>query len=231
MFNEEIRNPYDQKNFEANFNYQLPIGASYKLTNLGKSGYSPTMQSDSDKPYLTKNMYPELAQNFKDNQMGMKSGISPIYAEAYHPNGGHGIINTHSSKRDLSEVAEGMYINKHTPTIHLPNTTKSIGKNAFRDFTNLRSIIIPEGVTKIGSDAFTGCSSLTEINIPNSVTEIGVGVFENCTSLRKVTLSNSINALYYRTFGNCSSLTQIDIPNGVRTISNGYVFEDCTNLR
>ena len=50
----KIKDENDQDNFAKNFNYLLPIGASYKLINLSKSGYLPTMQSESDSPILLK---------------------------------------------------------------------------------------------------------------------------------------------------------------------------------
>ena len=46
----------------------------------------------------------------------------------------------------------------------------SIGREAFKDFSDLVSVTIPDSITSIGTSAFDGCSSLTSVTIGNSVT-------------------------------------------------------------
>jgi len=64
-------------------------------------------------------------------------------------------------------------VNAATKTVVLPDSTKTLAEQAFKDWTALESIHIPEGVTTIPAQAFWGCSSLGSITIPDSVTLIG----------------------------------------------------------
>ncbi len=68
----------------------------------------------------------------------------------------------------------------------------SIGYLAFRDCTNLESIIISSGVTTIDQRAFFECSNLVSVIIPEGVTNIDIGAFANCTSLISVNIPNSV---------------------------------------
>ena len=55
--------------------------------------------------------------------------------------------------------------------------------SAFKDRSDLTSVVIPDGVTRIGVSAFDNCTSLTSVTIPDSVTYIGKGAFEGCSGL------------------------------------------------
>ena len=68
-------------------------------------------------------------------------------------------------------------------------TVEIIGRNAFLNQSNLKSIVIPETVKTLVVGAFNGCTGLTEINIPSSVERIDSGVFSNCTALNSISLT------------------------------------------
>ena len=64
----------------------------------------------------------------------------------------------------------------------------AVGKEAFKNKTNLISVILPEGIETLEQSCFEGCRGITAINIPDSVTEMGENVFMNCSGLYEVTL-------------------------------------------
>jgi len=51
-------------------------------------------------------------------------------------------------------------------SIALPAGLTSIGYEAFRECSSLKSIKLPAGITSLGELAFFGCSSLASIELP-----------------------------------------------------------------
>jgi uncharacterized repeat protein (TIGR02543 family) len=62
-------------------------------------------------------------------------------------------------------------------TINLSGTLQSIAQNAFRDCSNVTSIIINEGVQKLEKEVFVTFTSLKRIYIPASFTDFSVDPF------------------------------------------------------
>lgn len=145
----------------------------------------------------------------------------------------------------IAEVTENRAVNSKSEPISLYSGTitipekvfyegiefpvTKIGRNAFEDSPNLKSVIIPNSVTEIDSWAFSGCNNLISVTIPNSVTHIGWYVFENCTNLKSVNIPNGLTEIPRQTFYKCASLTSIIIPNSVKTIGMS-AFEGCSDL-
>lgn len=105
----------------------------------------------------------------------------------------------------------------------------SIGKEAFKNCTNLTSITIPDCITSIGDSAFYGCTKLTSITIPNSVTSIGNSAFDNCTGLTSVIIPGSVTSIGRYAFLQCTGLTSITISDGVTSIGSS-AFAYCKSL-
>lgn len=63
----------------------------------------------------------------------------------------------------VERIEEKAFQNTGITQIHLPQSLKYIGANAFTDCKNLKEISIPKGVDFIGSHAFSTCTSLESI--------------------------------------------------------------------
>ena len=109
------------------------------------------------------------------------------------------------------------------------NGNGEMAEYAFRDWSQIKTVVIEEGVTTIGQDAFSYCTSLTSVTIPASVTTIGQGAFYGCNGLTSVTISAGVTTIGQDAFLGCTGLTSVTIPASVTTISQA-AFYDCTSL-
>ena len=123
----------------------------------------------------------------------------------------------------------------------VPNGTKRIGKNAFYNCKQLKSIEFPNSISGIGAGAFENCENLTFVTISNnnttspstlsnsSSTIIGDRAFFSCSNLISITIPNLVKKIGDHAFCYCRSLTSIKIPNSVTSIGYG-AFSGCKSL-
>lgn len=134
----------------------------------------------------------------------------------------------------------------------VPKSVSVIGSNAFRDNSNLESVVIGDSVTVIEDAAFENCKnlitveigknvtninnyafgyciSLTSVTIPDSVTKIGQFSFVRCSNLKALKIGRGITEIPGDAFSDCDSLISVVIPDNVTKIGN-WAFEDCMNL-
>lgn len=111
----------------------------------------------------------------------------------------------------------------------LSASVKSIGQNAFKDNTELKSIVIPDSVTSIDQSVFSGCTQLDNVVIPDSVTSIGSGIFSGCTQLSNVVLPETMESISSSMFSGCTSLKSIALPSELKSIGS-YAFSACEGL-
>ena len=79
----------------------------------------------------------------------------------------------------LTTIGSKAFFASGIESIALPDTTVSIGAEAFRDCGSLKSISLPNGLEKINRLVFAGCSSVAEIHLPASLTSVDYGVFHS----------------------------------------------------
>lgn len=117
-------------------------------------------------------------------------------------------------------------------SITIPSSVTWIGNGAFQD-SNLRSIYFQPGGSSLGIDmhAFKEATDLESIVIPSRVNFMGQGVFLNATALRSVTFAPGLQLTYIpqSAFDGASSLESIVIPNSIFVI-NERAFAHATSL-
>ncbi|MCC5015109.1 MULTISPECIES: leucine-rich repeat domain-containing protein [unclassified Legionella] len=112
----------------------------------------------------------------------------------------------------------------------IPAGVTAIGPYAFKNCTNLQTLMLPAGVTSIGSGAFWGCSKLQTLTLPAGITAIGDGAFFECVNLQTLTLPAGITDIDTATFCGCVNLQTLTIPVGITAIRLGAFF-GCTHLQ
>lgn len=115
---------------------------------------------------------------------------------------------------------------KNLNTVSLPDTIKTISKEAFYD-SGIENIHLPEDLRQIGTMAFAR-SGLKDIIIPNKIKKLGEYAFYNCIELTAVTLPESVTKIPSGIFEDCCSLKTVNVPN-VDTICD-HAFYGCKNL-
>ncbi len=102
----------------------------------------------------------------------------------------------------------------------IPEGTKTLDTDAYRENNDIIKVVIPSSVTKIKGNAFFKCENLREVVIPDSVTSMGQQVFWGCKSLEKVNIPKGISEIPLRCFQGCTSLKTIKIPDNITTIGS-----------
>jgi hypothetical protein len=99
-----------------------------------------------------------------------------------------------------SEISTALTIPDNVTYSNSSYSVVSIANYAFRDRTQISSVIIPDGVISIGENAFQNCTGLTYVKCGNSVTSIGSGAFYNCIGLSNIIFPNNLSSIGYQAF-------------------------------
>lgn len=110
-------------------------------------------------------------------------------------------------------------------SVTIADTVNSVGRDVFRDCTNLVDIDFGCGITEIHGDAFWNCDRLEEIVIPDSVTTIGNYAFGCCRNLTSITMGSGVTSIDSYSFDGCSKLNKVviyDLAAWLKISFNGY---------
>jgi hypothetical protein len=105
----------------------------------------------------------------------------------------------------------------------MPNTIRTIEKEAFYGCSSLKAIYIPDGIEKIPSFAFAFCKSLENINFPSSLTTISDDAFHECTSLKSLAFNEGLTYIGTQAFYGCNGIVDIKLPSTLTQIG-GWAF-------
>ena len=83
----------------------------------------------------------------------------------------------------------------------------SLSTEAFRDCSEITSVVVPEGVTHLGDAVFMNCINLNDIRLPESLKSIGECAFLHCVSLKQIVLPPEIKSLSRQLFHSGEQLT------------------------
>ena len=159
-------------------------------------------------------------------------------------------IEVNSTTYTVASVAEkAFYANRTLKTIRIPASIKTVGNDAFRNASNVRSLYIADLAAWCAIEFYNGNANplynvfptsernwgkvyingteTTEVVIPEGVTKIGRS-FYGFKALTTATLPSTLKELGDQAFANCTKLTAITVPDGVEKI--GSSFWSCEGL-
>lgn len=127
---------------------------------------------------------------------------------------------------DCTEILK--YKGKQSDVI-IPEGIEIIGKEAFKDNPDIKTLSLPKSVREIGESAFYNCKLLSSIDIKEGLLKIGNNAFEACPELSKVVLPNSLASIGNEAFMGCGKLAEATIPTKLEHIGD-RAFENCISL-
>ena len=173
--------------------------------------------------------------------------------------GGEGYPWTYAEQSDGTIVLGGNGNSAATSDISgavvIPSSIKgkavtAIGKYAFRNCRNIRTVEIPDSVKRIEEGAFFECTLLCHVVLPEGLTDIEDMAFSECWDLAddrgfvivndmlfgyygqevQVTVPSNVKRLSSHAFYRQHDLTHVTVPDGVTYIGNN-AFAECENLK
>lgn len=111
--------------------------------------------------------------------------------------------------------------------IEIPQNTKQIPDNAFKNCQNIKKVILNEGLEEIGECAFLNCNSLESINISDSVKLIDSAAFYGCAKLNTINLPDNLEKLGSSAFCD-TAITEIRISKTAEL--SGKALANCPKL-
>lgn len=132
---------------------------------------------------------------------------------------------------------ECIYTVDHKTLVYVPTTKQTIAYHplveaiaayAFKNNSNITSVVLPSTVTTVGESAFSPCNNLTSVSLP-SVTSIGNSAFVPSSGIAKIAQISmpsvvTMGSLAFRYFKG----TSVDIPSTCTQINNA--FQDSPNI-
>ena len=127
-------------------------------------------------------------------------------------------------------------------TIIVSNSVTTIGDQAFKWCSQLKSVTFSSSVTTIGSKLFVSCAKMSEVNVASGNTAFSSvgGVLFNKDKTRLIrypvgkegdiySIPTSVTEICKEAFAKCCSLKNITIPNSVSKIGD-RAFDRCDSL-
>lgn len=105
----------------------------------------------------------------------------------------------------------------------------AIGTDAFRDCTEITSVVVPDSVVSIGGSAFRNCTKLTDIGLSDNITSIPGAMCFGCKNLESVVIPEGVVSIGGFAFSGCTALKEAVVPQSAVNIG-GNTFTDCNSL-
>ena len=117
--------------------------------------------------------------------------------------------------------------------VEIPNAinnhmVRTIGRNAFKNKSFIKKVVLPYGLKTIDKSAFEECYQM-KTKLPDGLKTIRRGAFYSCENLGKIKLPASLKSIGDHAFYECGIKTVV-IPNKVRKVGE-YAFDSAETLK
>ena len=113
-------------------------------------------------------------------------------------------ISVNTDEMEIFYESREMWIDQ-IHTVILDDSVRSIGKDAFQDYPNLKRIIFNDRVDDIGPGAFAGTGLILE-EFPDSLRYIGEEAFAGCTVPETLVIPKNVRKIEQGAFANVKGL-------------------------
>ena len=98
---------------------------------------------------------------------------------------------------------------KQITKLEIGNNVTKVLNSAFKNCSNVETIIFGSGLISFGNYSFYGCLSLKEISLNDGFKKIGKYCFTNCSAVITITLPASLTTLGYACFDGLNLLEEV----------------------
>ncbi len=136
------------------------------------------------------------------------------------------IIPSEVDGMTVTVIGKDAFVNhEELKSISIPDTVVEISEQAFFNCWNLENVVMSKNVEKIGKYAFSG---LYEVDLPNSLRELGYGAFSDC-KFTSIVIPAELAIIPEYAFGS-TMLTEVVIPSNIQIIDKS-AFKYCSQLK
>ncbi|MBQ3109605.1 MAG: leucine-rich repeat domain-containing protein [Clostridia bacterium] len=159
---------------------QLTDTITYSVDNYGKLEISGTGETPD---YTLSDSAPWGQFNYSPvTEIQVSDGITYL---------GDFLLRTTAAKKitignSVTTIGAGCFCYSIITEITLPASVRKLGRSAFSECRNLKSVTLPEGLFVIQKWTFLNCTALEEISIPSSMVLIKTEAFKGCKSIAKI---------------------------------------------
>lgn len=114
--------------------------------------------------------------------------------------------------------------------VDMGNTVTAISTDDFWNCTALESIELSDTVEEIGQYAFDGCTNLRHVDFGTSLVTVGEYAFRGCNNLEELILPDTVTEIHLTAFWQCYHVKKVVVPGGLKTLPDGIVYDEVTEL-
>lgn len=241
--------PENQAYYDKYNLYQVEIGDNYSIEPSKSIPYRMFDIATDDGWYV---LPPVVGYGNTDNFEYLIHKNRKIQLIKYIGTSREVVIPNEIQGQQVAYIGEYLFYDSNIKSVYLGENIKIIGASAFALCKELSCVILPENLLYICSGAFSNTDALKQVLLPNSLQIIGSEAFYY-SGIEKITIPTSVNGIYTRAFFGCSYLKEVVLENGINNIesqafadtsveylyipssltkiTDGTVFQNCSNLK